>query len=1186
MGIRVTALGFLCLACFCSGWGGNGQWGRGRGRGYGNLNGRSSSGFNGQQMPMQEYLPSQQQRFVPQNFQQVGQPIGQVGQNYQGRGVGLQQGQSQQGGLYGRGGSSFGQTAYNNQGDFRVLGNQGQIRQGGGYQGQTGQGGGYQGQIGQGGGYQGQTGQGGGYQGQTGQGGGYQGQIGQGGGYQGQTGQGGGYQGQIGQGGGYQGQTGQGGGYQGQIGQGGGYQGQIGQGGDYQVGVNAGNQQLANNVQDYNGPSITYGVQPGGLDASIPAASYNGPAISFGSGGLGNAQNAGLSPQPDSYQQLGQVNSGASNLGQGQYLSGSESTPQVYGGMSSFGAGRAVSAFDRVTGGQDEGYIRMHHRFGPIDMNKERGGLLPYGHTQEASAGTAGEQKRSFIVFPTSSKESIGLHEITDNGGRQDGGQARLATLGQSGNNFGQTDSSYGQAGSIAGQTGSGFGQAGSGFGQTGSGFGQAGSGFGQTGSTFGQTDSNYGQTGSGAGQTGSGFGQTGSGVGQTGSTFGHTGSGVRQTGSTFGQTGSSFGQTDNNYGQTGSGAGQTGSGFGQAGSGFGQTGSGAGQTGSGFGQTGSGFGQTGSGFGQTGSGFGQTGSGFGQTGSGFGQTGGNYGQTGNAITVQANLGNSGESLAGGEPGRGTVGIPVYPAGGIGANTGDDARLSIGSPDDGQQVEVVPGFTRPRPPPTTTPPSRNFQLFNPFTSATRGPRPDRGQSGRGQSGRGQSGRGQSGRGQSGQGQSGRGQSGRGQSGSGQSGRGQSGSGQSGRGQGSGTDDSQLVSVGLVPKTPDADGGRGTIFINGVERPPASGLAALVIGGDAEFKVESSAEGKQTITDAVVTCDRESNTITATVTLSKNFDGLVYAKGNFKVDQCRIRGNNGRQVTISLPLDGCGTTIKNGVDEYGGTVSYKNSIVVMNEAELGVIEEWDKAIALACDFAGAVEQTVRYGFGVPMLQLQEVTSEMGVPTCFMSVIEGESPIGTDASELRIGALATLVVTLMDSEHFDVSVFDCFAHDGMGMNRIQLIDENGCSANRKIIGQQEKRTDIIDDRTMAFARFKAFKFPDIENVYYECQCRICFDQCHPQTCGSRKKREAPESKMEERAAEERIFNGVVIVMPEEDVTYAEPEKTRDSSELSASSMCLNKTDFAIGTTFLGAILFGVGCAAIVLLYRRRL
>lgn len=52
----------------------------------------------------------------------------------------------------------------------------------------------------------------------------------------------------------------------------------------------------------------------------------------------------------------------------------------------------------------------------------------------------------------------------------------------------------------------------------------------------------------------------------------------------------------------------------------------------------------------------------------------------------------------------------------------------------------------------------------------------------------------------------------------------------------------------------------------------------------------------------------------------------------------------------------------------------------------------------------------------MLQLQDVNSQIGIPQCFMSVVEGELPVGKDATELRLGALATMVVTLMDNGIF--------------------------------------------------------------------------------------------------------------------------------------------------------------------------
>lgn len=51
-------------------------------------------------------------------------------------------------------------------------------------------------------------------------------------------------------------------------------------------------------------------------------------------------------------------------------------------------------------------------------------------------------------------------------------------------------------------------------------------------------------------------------------------------------------------------------------------------------------------------------------------------------------------------------------------------------------------------------------------------------------------------------------------------------------------------------------------------------------------------------------------------------------------------------------------------------------------------------------------------------------------------------------------------------------------------------------KKIIGNfRHERDRPQPGQTIVYAPFKAFKFPDRQDVYFECQVHVCFRECYP-------------------------------------------------------------------------------------------
>lgn len=101
---------------------------------------------------------------------------------------------------------------------------------------------------------------------------------------------------------------------------------------------------------------------------------------------------------------------------------------------------------------------------------------------------------------------------------------------------------------------------------------------------------------------------------------------------------------------------------------------------------------------------------------------------------------------------------------------------------------------------------------------------------------------------------------------------------------------------------------------------------------------------------------------------------------------------------------------------------------------------------------------------------------------------------------------------------MTVYDCFVDDGTG-DKIQLLDADGCSIDKYLLGNLEYPMDL-----MAGREAHVFKYADRANLYFNCQIRITIkdagEQCPIPTCatgGGGGARPAP--RVEEEETEER-------------------------------------------------------------------
>ncbi|CAD6188347.1 unnamed protein product [Caenorhabditis auriculariae] len=179
--------------------------------------------------------------------------------------------------------------------------------------------------------------------------------------------------------------------------------------------------------------------------------------------------------------------------------------------------------------------------------------------------------------------------------------------------------------------------------------------------------------------------------------------------------------------------------------------------------------------------------------------------------------------------------------------------------------------------------------------------------------------------------------------------------------------------------------------------------------------------------------------------------------------------------------------------------------------------------------------------------QEVVAE---PQVTLEIQQGEGPFAPPVSSaIRVGENISLVVKaksfIPGAEDFDMFVHSCFATDGRGSTRIELVDKKGCVLRREFASEL-RRTKDPSLFMYYYLMIKAFKFPGPDDVYFSCTIEFTPYRNVPEICSSnvsRSRRDLPADQIKTL----RLFDNVNVELENEELVEAiQEEEKRCSAE----------------------------------------
>ncbi|CAK9829444.1 hypothetical protein ANTRET_LOCUS6785 [Anthophora retusa] len=239
-------------------------------------------------------------------------------------------------------------------------------------------------------------------------------------------------------------------------------------------------------------------------------------------------------------------------------------------------------------------------------------------------------------------------------------------------------------------------------------------------------------------------------------------------------------------------------------------------------------------------------------------------------------------------------------------------------------------------------------------------------------------------------------------------------------------------------------------------------------------------------------------MTINIEFNRVFDGVIYSKGFFMNQECRyVEQNSGQtKYSFTVSLDSCGTQFINDFAGEAGQAYLENVLVLQNEP--GIQEVWDTVRRVRCLWEGNINKALSVNFSVDMLNQEIVTFSGDTAIAKLDIQVGRGPFAPAADGLvKIGEIMTLVVSVEGDPAFDLQVRDCLARDESSSNTIQLTDERGCILKPKLFGAFQKTNDTGNTGAsiIAYAYFQAFKFPDVMDLFIECNIELCKTDCEP-------------------------------------------------------------------------------------------
>ncbi|XP_018314026.1 uncharacterized protein [Mycetomoellerius zeteki] len=239
-------------------------------------------------------------------------------------------------------------------------------------------------------------------------------------------------------------------------------------------------------------------------------------------------------------------------------------------------------------------------------------------------------------------------------------------------------------------------------------------------------------------------------------------------------------------------------------------------------------------------------------------------------------------------------------------------------------------------------------------------------------------------------------------------------------------------------------------------------------------------------------------MTIHIEFNRAFNGVIYSKGYYANPECiYVKENSGStRYSFTVNLDSCGTQFINDFKGANGQAYLETVLVLQNEP--GIQEVWDTIRRIRCLWEGNINKALTVNLSIDMLNQEIVTFSGDTATVKLDIQIGKGPFAPTVDGLvKIGETMTLVVSVKGDPGFDLQVRDCVARDKASTNILQLTDERGCILKPKLFGTFQKTNDTGNTGTsiIAYAFFQAFKFPDVMDLFIECNVELCKTNCDP-------------------------------------------------------------------------------------------
>ncbi|XP_018396954.1 PREDICTED: uncharacterized protein LOC108775164 [Cyphomyrmex costatus] len=238
-------------------------------------------------------------------------------------------------------------------------------------------------------------------------------------------------------------------------------------------------------------------------------------------------------------------------------------------------------------------------------------------------------------------------------------------------------------------------------------------------------------------------------------------------------------------------------------------------------------------------------------------------------------------------------------------------------------------------------------------------------------------------------------------------------------------------------------------------------------------------------------------MTINIEFNRVFNGIIYSKGYYTNPECNYveQNSSSTQYSFTVNLDSCGTQFINDFTS-SGQAYLENVLVLQNEPS--VQEVWDTVQRVRCLWKENINKALRVNLLVDMLKQEIIAFNGDTAIAKLDVQIGKGPFAPTVNRpIQIGETLTLVISVEGDPDFDLQVRDCVARNEISTNILQLTDERGCILKPKLFGAFQKTKDTANTGAsiIAYAFFQAFKFPDVLDLFIECNVELCKINCEP-------------------------------------------------------------------------------------------